>query len=173
MIQIALPSNERVTNCQDLEHQIETIVAWINERFGTSDWTPVHYHHRQLTVAQIVAFYRAADVALIAPLRDGLSLAAKEFCACKRDEQGVLILSEFSGSTEELRAGSLHVNPRDAEHVSRTLKAALRMSAYEQQERMSVLRSLIRNNDVFSWLSTFQSDASIFSPIAPSRRVYP
>jgi trehalose 6-phosphate synthase len=169
MIQIAVPCNERVSNCRELELQIETIVARINERFGTSDWIPVHYYHRQLTLAQMIAFYRAADVALIAPLRDGISLAAKEFCACRRDEQGVLILSEFSGASEELRAGALHVNPHDTEDVSKALQAALRMSASEQRERMAVLRSLIRINDVFNWQSTFQSDAAIFSPPPRSR----
>jgi trehalose 6-phosphate synthase len=169
LIQIAVPSNERVSNCRELEQQIESDVGQINERFGTSDWTPVHYYNRQLTLAQMVAFYLAADVALIAPLRDGISLATKEFCACRRDEQGVLIVSEFSGAAEELRAGALHVNPHNPEDVSRSLQAALRMGASEQQERMAVLRSLVRINDIFNWQSAFQSDAAIFNPPPRSR----
>jgi trehalose 6-phosphate synthase len=169
MVQIAVPSSERISDCRELEKQVEAMVDQINRKFGTRDWTPVHYYHRQLTQAQIVAFYRAADVALIAPLRDGISLAAKEFCACQWDEKGVLVLSEHSGAAEELSAGALHVDPYDPDGVARGLHVALRMSAVEQRERMAVLRTLIRTNDVLNWLHAFQSDAAVFDASPRSR----
>ena len=168
MIQIAVPSNERISDCRELEFQIETLVDQINQKFGTPGWTPVHYYHRQVTVAQMIAFYRSADVALIAPLRDGISIAAREFCACKRDEHGVLVLSGFTGVAEELGTAAMYVNPCDADDVARGLQAALQMSNSEQEVRMNVLRSRVRTDNVFAWAQAFQDDAASLFPASHS-----
>jgi len=173
MIQIAVPSNERNLDRRTLEFQIETTVERINLRFGTPDWKPVQYFHRRLTEAQMIAFYRSANVALIAPWRDGISLAAKQFCACRTDMQGVLVLSEFTGVADELREGALFVNPFDPDDVARGLQRALWMSVSEQEERMVTLRTRIRANSVFNWSQTFLADADLLSPSPKIRQTAP
>ena len=161
MLQLAIPCSERNSEREPLKLEIEDVVDKINGEFGTSDWTPVHFYHRQLTQAQLIAFYRSADVALITPLRDGMNLVAKEFCASRCDDRGVLVLSEFAGAAEELKAGALLVNPYDIDRVARVVNRALEMNESEQLERMSALRSQIRKHNVFNWSRSFQTDAEL------------
>ena len=127
----------------------------INGRFSEHDWVPLHYHFRSLETNDLLAHYRAAEIALITPLRDGMNLVAKEFCACKEDNWGVLILSKFAGAAEELGKDALLVNPYDVEMTADMIHAAFSMSAEEKQQRMSRLRKQIRRHDVQRWLETF------------------
>ena len=158
MTQIVIPCNGTPSENRRVDLQIESVVGQINRRFGSHDWTPIHYYCRRLTQAQLIAFYQSADVALITPLRGGMNLVAKEFCACRNDDSGVLLLSEFSGAAEELKFGALLVDPYDVDHVASVLYLALRMSESEQKERMAALRNHIRTHDVFNWSNSFHSD---------------
>jgi trehalose 6-phosphate synthase len=109
-----------------------------------------------------VAFYRAADIALITPLKDGMNLVAKEFCAARVDDGGVLVLSEFAGAAKELKGGALLVNPYDTEGVASALYRAFRMSGREQRARMQKMRRWIQDHDVFRWCESFCSQAVPF-----------
>jgi trehalose 6-phosphate synthase len=111
----------------------------------------VSYLHRHLSYDELLAMYAAADVALITPLKDGMNLVAKEFCAARHDEQGVLVLSEFAGAAAELNCGALLVNPYDAEGVASALRQALLMPEEEQRNRMRKMRRVIQSNNVFEW----------------------
>ncbi|HLQ76310.1 MAG TPA: trehalose-6-phosphate synthase, partial [Terriglobia bacterium] len=163
MLQIVIPSSERNSELDELKLEIEDVVDKINGKFGNPDWTPVHYYQQRLAQSQLIAFYRAADVAVITPLRDGMNLVAKEFCASRCDERGVLILSEFAGAAEELKAGALLVNPYDIDRVARLIDRALQMNESEQQERMSALRSHVQRHNVFHWSRSFQADAALLA----------
>ena len=114
LVQVAVPSRTDVGAYQEFRALVDGLVGRINGAFGTPRWVPVHYIFRGLLRAELVALYRAADVMLVTPLRDGMNLVAKEFVASRTDGDGVLVLSEFAGAAWEL-AEALQVNPYDVE----------------------------------------------------------
>ena len=116
---------------------------------------PIHYVFRSLNKTQLVAHYRASEIALITPLRDGMNLVAKEYCASSVDNNGVLILSEFAGAADQLGEKALLVNPYDIEKTADTIYRALTMPSEERQERMQWLRNQVKRKDVHSWLRYF------------------
>jgi trehalose 6-phosphate synthase/phosphatase len=120
---------------------------------------PVHYLHRHLSRRELLAYYRAADIALITPLKDGMNLVAKEFCAAQTEERGVLILSEFAGAAPEMSSAALLVNPYDSEAVGEAIRRAFQMGE-ERRQRMRRLRQVVRRNDVYRWSNSFLSAAA-------------
>jgi alpha,alpha-trehalose-phosphate synthase [UDP-forming] len=159
MIQIVVPSREDIAEYMQLRLRIERLISSINGEYSSPGWVPIHYFHRSVSRSELVAFYRAADVALVTPLKDGMNLVAKEFCAARVDNRGVLILSEFAGAAAELRTGALLVNPHDTDRVASVLAAALRMTEAEQCVRMERMRSQIESHDVFCWSQAFRVQA--------------
>jgi trehalose 6-phosphate synthase len=149
-VQVAVPSREQVQAYQDLRAEIEQLVGRINGDYGEPGWAPVSYLYRTLPFDEVVAYYVAADVMLVTPLRDGMNLVAKEYVACRLDDTGVLVLSEFAGAAEQLRA-ALIVNPYDVDGATRTLLEAASMPPGQQAIRMRRLRRAVRNEDVFGW----------------------
>ncbi|MEA1936045.1 MAG: trehalose-6-phosphate synthase, partial [Thermodesulfobacteriota bacterium] len=101
------------------------------------------------------AYYRACEMALITPLKDGMNLVAKEYCASNIDGNGVLILSEFAGAAAELHHSALLINPYDIEDVSRSIHQAFSMELDERQKRMKKLRRSVSKNDIFHWVNSF------------------
>jgi trehalose 6-phosphate synthase/phosphatase len=153
-LQVAVPSRGEVDTYQRFKRQIEENVGRINGEYGTLRSTPVHYIHRSVSTRELVALYCAADVMLVTPLRDGMNLVAKEFAACRNDENGVLLLSEFAGAAAELD-GAVVVNPYDIEEVSRQLEHALAMPLPERTARMRLLRRRVLGHDVHVWADEF------------------
>jgi trehalose 6-phosphate synthase len=160
MIQIVVPSREDIPEYKQLQLRIEALVGKINGKFGTPGWVPVHYLYRCVSRTELISFYRAADVAMVTPLKDGMNLVAKEFCASRSDNRGVLLLSEFAGAAEELRCGALLVNPHHTEKVAVLLEKALGMDEAEQEMRMAKMRSHIRTHDVFHWFESFNAEGA-------------
>ncbi len=152
LVQVAVPSREAVGEYQTIRRTIEEYVGRINGNFGRSDWTPVRYYYRGLDRPELVAHYLAADVLLVTPLRDGMNLVAKEYVACRTDDSGVLVLSEFAGAAEQLEQAVV-VNPYDLDGLARALGDAVDMSHEEQTSRMQTLRSHVRGWDVHAWAS--------------------
>jgi trehalose 6-phosphate synthase len=113
---------------------------------------------RSLERTELLAYYRAADIALITSLKDGMNLVAKEYCAANVDLSGVLILSEFAGAAVQLRGGSLLVNPYDIEGVADAIYQAYGMNIDERQWRMQRLRRSVARRDVFWWVGSFLQD---------------
>jgi trehalose 6-phosphate synthase len=153
-VQIAVPSREKVAEYADMRRRIEELVGRINGQYGEAGRVVVHYLRRNLSERELVAYYRAADIMLVTPLRDGMNLVAKEFVACRLDNTGVLVLSEFAGASRELRRAIL-VNPFDIDGCATALEAALRVTAREAARRMSALRRVVRSQDVFAWADGF------------------
>jgi trehalose-6-phosphate synthase len=149
-VQVAVPSREQVPAYQHLRNDIEQIVGRINGDYGEPGWAPVTYLYRTIPFEEVIAYYVAADVMLVTPLRDGMNLVAKEYAASRTDENGVLVLSEFAGAAEQLKA-ALIVNPYDIDAVAQTLKYATQMPLAEQRQRMRRLRREVRRSDVFDW----------------------
>lgn len=155
LVQVVVPSREEVPEYQELKAEIERLVGEINGRFTRSGWVPIHYLYRSLDRTELLAYYRLAEIALITPLKDGMNLVAKEYCACNHDGKGVLILSEFAGAAAQLHRGAIMVNPYDVEGVSNAIINAYNMPVDERIRRMMLLRRTIRRKDIFWWVNTF------------------
>lgn len=157
LVQVVVPSREDIPRYIELKEQIQRMISEINGRFGNTEWMPVHYIHRHLDRSELLAYYRAADVALITPLKDGMNLVAKEYCASRVDNTGVLILSEFAGAASQLQNEALLVNPYHTREVAAAIDRACRMPSSERTSRMLKLRAGIRRNDIFRWKDSFFS----------------
>lgn len=157
LLQVVVPSRTMVPDYIDLRGQLEQLAGHINGRFSEHSWIPLHYHYRSLDRVQLLAHYRTAEIALITPLRDGMNLVAKEFCACSVDNNGVLVLSKFAGAADQLGKYALLVNPYDIEKTADAIYQAFIMPEAERHRRMSLLRTQVRRNDVHRWLETFMS----------------
>ncbi len=155
LVQVIVPSRLDVSRYRELKEQLERLISEINGRFATPGWTPVQYMFRHLDAVELYAYYRMADVALVTPLKDGMNLVCKEYCASKFDEPGVLILSEFAGAAAQLHQDALIVNPFDLRGVAAAIHRACTMDPAEQRERMRRLRKIIRRSDVHSWVDEF------------------
>jgi trehalose 6-phosphate synthase/phosphatase len=154
LIQIAVPSREDSGGYSETKRMVETLVRRINRRFGEPGWTPVEYRYCSVDTATLVALYRAADVMLVTPRRDGMNLVAKEFVACREDGDGVLVLSSRAGAAAELHAAVL-TDPQDPEQLVRAYQVALEMSPAERRVRMRHLRQAVESHDVFQWSRGF------------------
>jgi trehalose 6-phosphate synthase/phosphatase len=154
LLQIAVPSRDNVPSYQEFRRQVDELVGRINGVFSTVDWIPIHYVHRSLSEGQVVALYRAADVMLVTPLRDGMNLVAKEFVTCRTDEDGVLVLSELAGAAAEM-GEALQVNPYDIDSMAHAFSEALTMPDDERRLRMRALRQRIASRDVHHWAQSF------------------
>jgi len=153
-VQVAVPSRERVDEYIELKNEVERTVGAIDGEFGEIGKSAVHYLHRGLPVDELVALYLAADVMVVTPFRDGMNLVAKEYVACRHRNDGALILSEFTGSAEELKQALL-VNPHDVDGMSDILLEAIQLPAEEQKRRMKKLRKIVTGHTVFDWANDF------------------
>lgn len=154
LVQISVPSRESVDEYIEIRERIEGLVGHINGQFGEVGRVPVHYLRRSLPLEDLVAHYVAADLMLVTPLRDGMNLVAKEYCAARRDETGVLVLSEFCGAAHELERAVL-VNPHDIDGLAATIERAIAMPRAEQARRMRSLRQKVRRRTVYDWADDF------------------
>jgi trehalose 6-phosphate synthase/phosphatase len=154
LVQVAAPSRAAVSEYREFQRTVDELVGRINGRFATPGHDPIHYISQTLAPDRLVAFYRAARVALITPLRDGMNLVAKEFVASRNDGDGVLVLSEFAGAAAELTDAVL-VNPYDLDGVASAIHDALEMPEAERRTRMSAMRDRVRAHDVRSWADDF------------------
>lgn len=154
LIQVAVPSREDASGYAENRRAVEALVARLNHRYGDDAWTPVEYRYRSVDTATLVALYRAADVMLVTPVCDGMNLVAKEFVACRDDEDGVLVLSSRAGAAAELHAAVL-TDPRDLDDLLRAYRVALEMSPAERRVRMRHLRQTVQAHDVFQWSKRF------------------
>ena len=155
LIQVVVPSRVEIPRYHEFKGRIDRLVGDINGRFSTSTWIPVQYHFRGLEREELLAHYRACDIAFITPLKDGMNLVAKEYCACRTDEDGALILSQFAGAAEQLKPDALLVNPYDVELMADTIVKAFRMSLAERTARMKRMRRNVRKENVFWWVDSF------------------
>jgi alpha,alpha-trehalose-phosphate synthase [UDP-forming] len=165
LIQVLVPSREDIQGYRDHKIAVERLVGEINGEFTRGGWVPIHYIHRSLEGESLPGHYRAADIALVTPLKDGMNLVCKEYCATRVDGDGVLILSEFAGAAAQLQNGAFLVNPFDVEGVANTLYAALQLDPAERRSRMRKLRRILRDHDIYHWLDTFL-DAAISKELA-------
>ena len=154
LVQVATPTREAVEHYQDERHEVERLVGAINGRYSRIGLPVVHYLYQTLRFDELIALYRAGDVMLVTPFRDGMNLVAKEYAAAHIDGDGVLVLSEFTGAAAELTDAVL-VNPHDDHALQQSIVTAVEMHRHERRERMAALRETIRSSDVKGWAHRF------------------
>jgi trehalose 6-phosphate synthase len=152
-LQVAAPSRIGVPRYQEVMQEIVREADRINRRFQTASWKPIVLDVRHRSHEEILPWYRAADLCMVTSLHDGMNLVAKEYVASRSDEQGVLILSHFAGASHELTE-ALVVNPYDASEMADAIRRALEMSPQQKRDRMSRMRSQIRDHNIYRWAGT-------------------
>jgi trehalose 6-phosphate synthase len=149
-LQIGAPSRTHIKRYHDLLAEVESEAERINWRFQTGKWKPIVFMKRQHSHHEIQRFYRTADLCLVTSLHDGMNLVAKEFVAARQDEQGVLVLSRFTGAAREF-PDALLVNPYDIEQTAEALRIALEMNTEERKSRMQRMRRVVREHNIYRW----------------------
>jgi len=149
-VQIAAPSRTHIQRYHDLIGEVEAEANRINRRFQTANWRPIIFLKRHYQREEIQRYYRAADVCLVTSLHDGMNLVAKEFLAARADEDGVLILSRFTGAARELR-DALLVNPYDIDGTADAIRHALAMDPDERKLRMQRMRKVVSEHNIYRW----------------------
>ncbi len=153
---VAVPSRTTVDQYKQLKQQVDELVGRINGKHGTIGWMPVWYLYQFMDFKRLVSLYSIADVALVTPLRDGMNLIAKEYLASKKDDRGVLILSEMAGAVSEL-SESIVVNPNNKHDVADAIQEALVMSGDEQIERNRIMKTRLKRYSVETWARDFMN----------------
>jgi len=155
LLQIAPPSRGDVASYQLIRQDLERKAGHMNGAHADVAWVPIRYVNRGYPRAELAGFYRAADIGLVTPLRDGMNLVAKEYIAAQDEaDPGVLILSRFAGAALQLTSAVL-VNPHSAEEVSEAIKRALHMPLGERRARYEALMDSVKNEDVLRWRADF------------------
>jgi trehalose-6-phosphate synthase len=157
MVQIAAPSRTRIPSYADLRKRVEEEVRRINQRHQTARWKPIVLIERQCDHEEVNRWYRVADVCLVTSLHDGMNLVAKEFVAARDDEDGVLVLSKFTGAAVELR-DALIVNPYDVAEVAEAIHRGLDMPRDERRVRMQEMRRQVMEHNIYRWAAMVLGD---------------
>jgi glucosylglycerol-phosphate synthase len=147
---VSVSANRNMSAYEDVQTEIEQVAGRLNGRFGTLDWQPVSLISRAIPFEDLVAYYRAADVAWITPLADGMNLVCKEYVASRIDVDGVLVLSEFAGAAVEM-GSAVVTNPFSHRSMDSAILQALAMPETERRDRMASLRAVVRKYDVAAW----------------------
>ncbi|MCW2773624.1 MAG: trehalose 6-phosphate synthase [Nocardioides sp.] len=173
-VQVATPSREQVEQYRILRDEIDRLVGRINGDLGRIGRPAISYMHSSFPREEMAALYRAADVMVVTPYRDGMNLVAKEYVACRYDNDGALVLSEFAGAAEELRQAWL-INPYDINGMKSALLEAFRADEREVTRRMKAMRKTVAQNDVAAWADSFLAELTAVRPshgktVRPARR---
>ncbi len=154
-VQILVPSRREITRYANLKIEIDRLVGEINGQFTRPGWIPVHYMFTSLKRSMLVAYYRTSDIALITPLKDGMNLVAKEYCASNIEANGILVMSEFAGAAAQFQDYAILVNPHDIAGMAAAINQAYEMSHKHIREPMKKLRQIVRKYDIFWWVDSF------------------
>jgi trehalose 6-phosphate synthase len=160
LLQIGAPSRASIPEYRHFLEDVRDEAARINKRFAREGYLPIVLRMENVAAKEVYRYFRGADVCIVSSLHDGMNLVAKEFVAARDDEQGVLILSEFTGASREL-AEALIINPYNVDQFASALRVALSMPASEQRDRMRSMRSLIQEFNVYRWAGRMLLDASV------------
>ncbi|WP_431855235.1 alpha,alpha-trehalose-phosphate synthase (UDP-forming) [Azospirillum sp.] len=158
-LQVAAPTRSKLPAYRELQAEATAMAEAINARFGRDGYTPILLVARHHEPSDVYELFRAAEVCIVSSLHDGMNLVAKEFVAARDDERGVLILSTFAGASRELLE-ALIVNPYDTRSMAEAIRQALTMPVEQQQERMRLMRDLVRENNVYHWAGRMLLDGA-------------
>jgi trehalose 6-phosphate synthase len=151
-IELGAPSRSEIRRYAEFQAEVESEAARINARFAGGRWKPIVLLLSQHSRQEVQRFYRIAHLCMVTSLHDGMNLVAKEYVAAQQEEQGVLILSRFTGASRELR-DAIVVNPYDIEATGEAIAQALRMESSERMERMRRMRAIVKEHNIYWWAS--------------------
>src|SRR3954449_99490 len=163
-VQVATPSRERVEQYRRLRDDIDRLVGRLNGDLGRLGRPAISYLHNSFPREEMAALYRAADIMVVTPLRDGMNLVAKEYVACRYDDKGALVLSEFAGAADELRQAYM-VNPYDINGMKDAIVTAMRADRKDLARRMKAMRRTVAEHDVKDWARRFLDVLSDAKPL--------
>jgi len=149
-VELGAPSRTHIKEYHDLIATVEVEVDRINWRFKSKEWQPIVFLKKHHSHEEIRPFYETADVCLVTSLHDGMNLVAKEYISARDEESGVLILSQFTGASRELR-DALIINPYNIEEMAEAIHTALKMDPAEQKARMRGMRETLKNRNIYYW----------------------
>lgn len=149
-LQIAAPSRSKIKQYQKFSEDVDKEVERINNLFRKNGWKPILLFKRHHSREEIDRLYKLANICLVTSLHDGMNLVAKEFVAARSDNKGVLILSQFTGASRELK-DALIINPYNGEQTAEAIKVALELSPSEQTKRMRRMREVVKNYNIYRW----------------------
>lgn len=158
-IQLVVPSRAEIPKYHQLKEEINRLVGEINSQITHEGWVPIHHLYRSFDRRELITHYRASDIVLITPVKDGMNLVAKEYIASTVGDDGVVILSEFAGAAAQLHREAILVNPYDIMGVTEAIHAALTMPAIERKKRMRKMRREVKKYDIFWWVEHFLNAA--------------
>ncbi len=158
-VQLGAPSRTNIKRYHDFNVEVEVEAQRVNALFQTSEWKPIVLRNRHHSHQEIAPYYKAADLCLVTSLHDGMNLVAKEFVASRDDEDGVLVLSQFTGASRELH-DALLVNPYDTEQLAEAIQRALEMPPEERRARMTRMRHTVKEHNVYRWAAELIADLS-------------
>jgi len=158
-VQIGAPSRTTIPRYHDLFDDVQVEAARINGRFQRGNWRPIALLTRHHSHKEILPYYRAADFCMVTSLHDGMNLVAKEYVASRQDDEGALILSQFTGAARELR-DAIIVNPYDTDQLAEAIRTALEMDADERSERMRRMRRIVKEHNVYRWAGSLIAELS-------------
>jgi len=158
-VQIAAPSRSKIEEYAQFRQQVVALAERINARFGKEGYRPIHLLVQHHNVRDVMMHYRGADLCVVSSVHDGMNLVAKEFVAARDDEQGVLILSQFTGAASEL-PDALVVNPYNIDQCAAAMHLALTMPPTEQRARMRSMRGIVQEYNVYRWAGRMLMDAA-------------
>ncbi len=163
-VQLAQPVEVKTQAFEEYRQQVLQRIASINEKYRTGGWEPIVLIERQFEHPELASWYQVADVLAVTPVRDGLNLIAKEYVACRLDEQGTLVLSSQAGVAAELMSGALMVDPQLRREIATALSRALSMPIEEKRRRMVSMRHVVGWNRLHDWACGFLRQAIVTNP---------
>jgi trehalose 6-phosphate synthase len=156
-IQVGVPSRVHIPAYREINDEIDSLVEELNWKYAAWHWKPIVYLKEHLPPLTLMALRRMANFCIVSSLHDGMNLVAKEFVASRFDEDGVLILSPFTGAAREL-TDALLVNPYATDHFAKAIKEAIEMPLEERQKRMRKMRETVRENNIYKWAADIISE---------------
>ncbi|AKA47775.1 trehalose-6-phosphate synthase [uncultured archaeon] len=156
-VMVVTPSRTSVTEYQSLKRELEMTIGRVNGEHGNLSWAPIIYMYRRISDKTLISYYSQADIALITPLMDGLNLVSKEFVSVT--DSGSLIISQFAGSSYDLKSGALVVNPNNIAEMADAILYSLNMKREEIQRRLSLMKDNVYGKNLDWWLGEIESTA--------------
>jgi trehalose 6-phosphate synthase len=172
LLQIAAPTRTEISEYSTFKDIVKEEVNKINGRFANNYWLPIYYQDKCVSWHELIAYYKAAEILLVTPLRDGLNLVAKEFVASRDDFDGVIVLSEFAGVAEQFSNDAILVNPYATIKMVHRIKKAISMLLLERQFHMKRLREKVSKTDLNWWYKTFTSQISQIDDLQNQNKHY-
>ncbi|PRT54760.1 Alpha,alpha-trehalose-phosphate synthase [UDP-forming] [Wickerhamiella sorbophila] len=157
LVQVAVPSRQDVEEYQNLRGVVNELVGRINGKYGSIEFTPIHFLHRSLDFKELIALYAMSDVCIVSSTRDGMNLVAYEYIACQEERNGQLILSEFAGAAQSLN-GAIIVNPWNMEEMAEAIHTALTMSDEKRQETHGMMFHHVSKFTTQFWLENITKE---------------